>query len=69
MDVRQQDLFTRLEDALSYISKSPKTAAEVILIFEDLVISLEEIAGDLKATSDEQEARILRDLVDMVKMH
>jgi predicted metal-dependent enzyme (double-stranded beta helix superfamily) len=67
MNMRQQELFDRLENALNYISDNPKTAAEVNLMFEDLVISFEEIASDLRATSDEQEAKILKGLIHSVK--
>lgn len=63
MNVRHQELFDRLRSALDNISGSPKTAAEVSLIFEDLVVSLEEIATDLKMTSDDQTAATLKAII------
>jgi len=69
MDLRQQDLLDRLTNVLDFISGSPKTASEVNLIFEDLVTSFEEIAGDLRATPDEQEAITLQNLVHVAELY
>ena len=63
MNTKRQELFERLKNALDDISKSPKTAAEVTLLFEDLVVSFEEIASDLKTISDEETAATLRTIV------
>jgi len=63
MNTRQRELFDRLENALDTISRSPKTAFEVALIFENLVTSFEEIAEDLVATPDEEAAEALRRIV------
>jgi hypothetical protein len=63
MNTKQQDLFSRLENALDNISKSPKTAVEVTMIFEGFVASFEEIAEDLSATPDEQTAKALREII------
>ena len=63
MNVRQQELFDRLKEALDKISGSPETAAQVDALFEDFVISFEEIAADLKTTSDEDLAATLRAIV------
>ncbi|MFC1715579.1 hypothetical protein ACFL6S_18050 [Candidatus Poribacteria bacterium] len=64
MDARQQEIFDRLKKVLDDISKSPKTAAQVALLFEDFVASCEQIAIDLKETSDEETAAILKAIVD-----
>ena len=63
MNTKRQKLFKRLRNALDDISKSPKTAVEVTLLFEDLVASFEEIAADLKTMSDEETAATLRSIV------
>ncbi len=63
MDARQQKIFDRLKKVLDDISKSPKTAAQVALLFEDFVTSFEEIAMDLKKTSDEETAATLKAIV------
>ena len=63
MNTERQKLFERLRNALDNISKSPSTEAEVILLFEDLVTSFEEIASDLKMMSDEETAATLRSIV------
>ncbi len=63
MNTKQQKLLDRLKDALGEISKSPETAAEVTLIFEEMVISFEEIASDLKTESDEETATALKTIV------
>ncbi len=60
MNAEERKLFARLEKALSSISQNPKTAAEIVRIFDDFVISLEDIVDDLEATSDEQTAATLR---------
>ena len=63
MNTEQQALFDRLKNALDNISTSPKTAAEVALIFKDMVISFEEIAADLKTESDAETATTLKTIV------
>ena len=60
MNAGEQKLFERLKKVLSSISQNPKTAIEVTRIFEDFVVSLEEIADELDATSDERTAATLR---------
>ena len=65
MNTERQKLFKRLKDVLDDISKSPATAAEVDLLFEDLVVSFEEIAADLKMMSDEETAANLKMIVNM----
>ena len=60
MNAEEQKLFARLEKALSSISQNPKTAVEVTRIFDDFVVSLEDIVDDLETTSDEQTAATLR---------
>ena len=64
MNTRQKELFERLRDALDTISKSPETADEVALLFEDFVITFEEIAGDLETTSDKETAATLKEIVN-----
>ena len=63
MNTKRQKLFERLRNVLDDISRSPSTAAEVALLFEDLVASFEEIASDLKTISDEETAATLRSIV------
>ena len=63
MNARQQELFERLKSALDEISKSSETSAQVNSLFEDFVFSFEEIATDLKQTSDEETAAILKAIV------
>jgi hypothetical protein len=65
MNTKQQKLLDQLKDALNNISKSPATSAEVELIFEDFVASLEEIADDLKTMSDEEIAASLKAIIDV----
>lgn len=62
MNVKQQELLDRLKKAIDNISKSPKTAAEVMSLLEDFVTSLEEISEDLATMPDEQVARNLREI-------
>ena len=63
MNARQQKLFDQLKKVLDNISKSPKTSAQVTLLLEDFLISLEEIAIDLKETSDAETAATLKAIV------
>jgi predicted transcriptional regulator len=63
MDMKERELFERLKRAMEIISKSPKTAAEVSLIFEDFIATLEEIAEDLATTPDEQVSKDLKDII------
>jgi len=63
MNARQQELFNRLENVLNNISGNPETATQVTSLFEDFVISFEEIATDLEAISDEEMAATLRAIV------
>ena len=63
MNARQQKLFDQLKKVLDNISKSPKTSAQVTLLLEDFVTSLEEIAIDVKETSDEETAATLKAIV------
>lgn len=65
MNTKQQKLLDQLKNALNSISKSPATSAEVELIFEDFVISLEEIAYDLKTMPDEEVAANLKAIIDV----
>jgi len=60
MNAGEQELLDRLNKVLSSISQNPKTATEVLRIFEDFVVSLEEIADELDASSDERTAATLR---------
>ncbi len=63
MNTEQQRLLERLKNALDDISKSPATAAEVVPLFEDLVVSFEQIADDLKTISDEETASTLKAII------
>jgi len=63
MNAGQQKLFNRLKDVLDVVSESPETAAQVTSLLEDFVISLEEIATDLQAISDEEMAATLKAIV------
>ena len=63
MNARQQELFERLKSVLDEISKSPETSTQVISLFEDFVLSFEEIAMDLKEASDKETAAILKAIV------
>ncbi len=63
MNARQQELFDRMKKVLDDISKSPRTLTQVTLLLEDFLISLEEIAIDLKETSDEETAATLKAIV------
>lgn len=60
MNAEEQKLFARLEKALNSISQNSETAVEVTRIFDDFVISLEDIVDDLETTPDEQTAATLR---------
>lgn len=63
MNVKQQKLLNRLESVLDAISECPATSAEATVLFEDFVITFEEIANDLKTTSDKETANTLRMIV------
>ena len=63
MNARQQELFDRMKKVLDDISKSPRTLTQVTLLLEDFLISLEEIAIDLKETSDAETAATLKAIV------
>jgi hypothetical protein len=56
-------LFDRLKEAADVIRRNPCAAAEVSLLFEEFVSSLEEIAADLAMVSDDQVARDLRRVI------
>lgn len=56
-------LFDRLKKAADIIRKNPQAAAEVALIFEEFVSSLEEIAADLATISDCQVASDLHRII------
>jgi hypothetical protein len=60
MNVELQELLDRQRKAMNSILKSPKTLAQVILIFEDFVAALEEIVDDLATRPDEQVAKDIR---------
>ncbi len=66
MNTKNQELVTRLEKALDNISGNPKTEAIVASLFTDLVISFEEIASDLKQTSDQETAASLEAMIATV---
>ena len=66
MNSTQQKLFSRLRMALDNISESPETAEVVARIFENFVISIEDIVDDLKATPDIEVAAILKAIVNSV---
>jgi len=66
MHAKQQELVSRLKKAMNDISRDPETEAEVIPLLRDLVISFEEIASDLKQTSDQEIAAILKAAVKAV---
>lgn len=68
MNAGQQRLFNRLKNVLDVISENPETAAQVTSLLEDFVISLEEIAADLQAMSDEEMAATLRAIVHAAAM-
>jgi hypothetical protein len=61
------NLLSRLEAAMRVISRNPRTAAEVVPLFEDFVASLEEIVNDLEVSPDEQVAVNLRRIKEAVK--
>ena len=62
-----KNLLFRLETAMRIISRNPRTAAEVVPLFEDFVASLEEIVDDLEVSPDEQVAVDLRRIKEAVK--
>jgi hypothetical protein len=62
----QKESFERLKKAMDVISNNPKTAAEVSLLFEEFVASIEEIACDLATISDEQVAENLKECVSAI---
>ena len=63
MNDKQKELFDRLKRATEIIWENPKTVTEVILIFEEFVSSIEQIAADLAIDIDEQVARDLRKII------
>lgn len=63
MNDRQKKLFDRLERATETIWKNPKTSTEVIIIFEEFVSAIEQIATDLTVYIDEQVAGDLREII------
>ena len=63
MNSEQQELFDRLKRATDIIWENPMTSAKVILILEELVSSLEQIATDLTTNSDEHMARELNEII------
>ena len=64
MNTEHQELVARLKKALDNISGNPKTESIVALLFRDLVISFEKIASDLKQTSDQKTAAILKAMIE-----
>ena len=56
-------LFDRLKEATDIIRRNPQTAAEIVLLFEEFVSSLEEIATDLATVPDDQVAGDLRKII------
>ena len=68
MNAGQQKLCNRIKDVLNVISESRETAAQVTSLLEDFVISLEEIAADLRTMSDEEMAATLRAIVHAAAM-
>ncbi len=66
VDMNQRELLERLKVAMDGISRNPKTAAEVAPLFEDFVVSMEEIAHDLGTATDEQVARDLEEVFNQV---
>ena len=63
MNSEQQELFDRLKRATDIIWENPMTSVKVILILEELVSSLEQIATDLTTNSDEHMARELNEII------
>jgi hypothetical protein len=63
MNDKQRELFDRLKRATETIWKNPKTSTEVIIIFEEFVSSIEQIAADLTVNIDEQVAGDLREII------
>jgi len=59
----QRELFDRLRKAMNSISEHPKTAAQMTSIFEEFVVSVEEIACDLETMSDDQVGRNLEEII------
>lgn len=51
MNVKQQELFSRLENVVDNILKNPKMAVDVGVIFENFVASFEKLTDDLATTS------------------
>ena len=66
MNSTQQKLFSRLRKTIDNISESPETAAVVTRIFENFVISIEDIVDDLKTTPDIEVAANLKAIIDSV---
>jgi len=63
MNSKKQELFDRLRKTTDIIWENPMTSAKVILILEELVSSLEQIAADLATNSDEYMARELDEII------
>ncbi len=63
MNDKQKELFDRLKKATDIIRENPKTANEVIIIFQEFVSSIERIAADLTIGIDEQVAGNLREII------
>jgi hypothetical protein len=63
MNDKHQELFDRLKKATDIIWKNPRTSAEVLVIFEEFVSSLEQIAADLSIISDKQIAEDLDEII------
>jgi len=64
VDMNQKELLNRLRIAMDGISRNPKTAVEVAPLFEDFVVSMEEIAHDLETATDEQVAKDLEEVLN-----
>ena len=62
--MNQKELLNRLRIAMDGISRNPKTAVEVAPLFEDFVVSMEEIAHDLETATDEQVAKDLEEVLN-----
>ncbi len=64
MNTDLQKLLDRLKKTFPDISQTPKTATQMALLLEDLVISFEQIAADLRKISDEEIAATLKAMID-----
>ena len=63
MGRNKEELLDRLKIAVDIISKNSITAAEISCLLRDFVASMEEIAHDLEAKSDEQVAKDLEEII------